>query len=68
MTWQDIAPQQAGTDPDRTAGLVINVLPAGEPGKVFITIQNTGPEPLSRQETASVLRSALRIVERGTGE
>lgn len=53
------------TGPERTAGLIIELLPAVQPGTVYIRIGNTGPETLTREESIDVLRKALAIVAGG---
>lgn len=50
-------------DAPRTAALLIEVKPIGEPGRVALMISNMGPEQLSPAESVKVLRVALEIAE-----
>ncbi len=47
------------TTQPRTAGLLVEVFPIGEPGVVGIAVHNTGPEPLTQDEAVRLLASAV---------
>lgn len=55
-------------DAPRTAALLIEVKPIGEPGRVALMISNMGPEQLSPAESVTVLRMALKISEEEFGQ
>lgn len=46
-----------------TAGLIVKVIPSGQPGEVFIEVENLGPETLTRSEMLAVLRQATALAE-----
>lgn len=48
---------------DRTAGVIVEVFPVGQPGIVGIRVRNTGPLDMTPAEMASALRQAAEIVE-----
>jgi hypothetical protein len=51
------------SDLDVTAGLVIKVHAIGKPGHIHISVENLGPEPLSRPEARTVLRQVLEVLD-----
>jgi hypothetical protein len=52
----------------RTAGLLVEIMPSGTPGQVFMPVRDVGPEPLTIAERIRTLRSAalgLELAEQG---
>jgi hypothetical protein len=45
-----------------TASVRIDVFPSGTPGQVLLQVVSDGPQELSEQEIASLLRSAYEVV------
>lgn len=48
---------------DRTAALMVEVYPIGQPGRVFYLVTDRGPEPLTRAEIIRALRAAADQIE-----
>lgn len=51
----------------RSAGVLVNVYPSGEKGKVRVSAESVGPVHLDKHEIITVLRTAAGYLERGQG-
>lgn len=47
----------------RSAGLIVEVFPIGEPGKVGLAVHNAGPERLTQDEAVALLLQAAASLD-----
>lgn len=55
--------REIGVIVERSAGVLVEVYPIGEPGRVAFLVSNYGPEPLARDEVVRTLRAAADQME-----
>lgn len=48
-----------------SAGVLVQILPVGQPGLVALCVESVGPEPLDRDEMVRTLRAAADQLEAG---
>lgn len=51
----------------RSAGILVNVYPAGPKGHVKVSVESVGPVELEEDEVLTVLKSAVEMMENGEG-
>jgi hypothetical protein len=52
----------------RSAGLLVEIYPVGQPGVVGLSIHNTGPYALAHDEAVRLLRNAAERLESGQSD